>query len=486
MRHDIYQEPLVGRYTSKDMQQIFSDDFKFQGWRGCWIALAEAEMELGIDRIKPEMIAEMRAAQNNINYDVAGKRESEIRHDVMAHVYAFGQQCPTAAGIIHLGATSMYVGDNTDLIQQRQAMQLVKKGLVNVINNMAQIAEAHKNMPCLGYTHLQPAQPTTVGKRVASYIQDLLLDLESVESIRFLARGAKGTTGTQASFLELFDGNYRKVRELDRLVCEKLGFEESYPITNQTYPRKHDTKVAEALGGIGVSLHKFAIDIRLLSGMKCVDEPFQVEQVGSSAMPYKRNPMRCERLTGFCRELTETVNHFYGMAQGQWLERTLDDSAQRRMIIPRIFLTADAALIIANNITNQTATDKQRPLTFYPAVLRKHLMVELPFMTTERILMDLTREGHSRQDLHEKIRQHSVETGLAMKENGTDNNLFERLGNDPTFPLSTEQLNAYLDDPLRYTGAAQQQTEDFLEEVVRPRLEEYPDLIGKADSEISV
>jgi len=492
MPTDTYQEPLVGRYTSKEMQFLFSDDFKFQTWRRCWIALAESERELGLkdnkgkDRITQEMIAELKAAQTKIDYGVARAKEKEVRHDVMAHIHEYGTHCPTAKGIIHLGATSMYICDNTELIQQREAMGIVKKGLVNVINNMAQIAEQNKALACLGFSHYQPSQPTTIGKRFTLYIQDLLEDLDSVEAIKFRARGIKGTVGTQASFLELFNGDYEKVKKLDQLVAEKLGFEEIYPVTGQTYPRKHDSKFTEALAGIGVSLAKFATDTRLLSNQKCVDEPFQDKQTGSSAMPYKRNPMRCERIGGLSRKLIGLVANFYDTAKSQWLERTLDDSAIRRMDIPQTFLLADALLILANNVTNRNPKVGMRPLTFYPKRIEKLLNEELPFMTTEAILMDLVSQGHDRQKMHEIIKKHSIATGITIKEKGIDNDLFERLGNDLKFPLTQEQLESYLADPNRFTGAADRQTEDFIKDVVMPRLAKYEDLIGKAESEISV
>ncbi len=486
-QHDKYQEPLVSRYTSKGMQYIFSEEFKFQTWRKCWIALAESQMELGLDIIKPEMIAELVAARKTIDYAVAQAKESEIRHDVMAHVFEYGTHCPTAKGIIHDGATSQFVGCNTDLIQMKEAMGIIRTGLVNLINNDAQIANKYKNLVCLGYTHYQPAQPVTIGKRFTLYIQDLLMDLESVEAIEFKARGAKGTTGTQASYLELFDGNYKKVKALDILVAKKLGFDSVFPVTGQTYPRKFDTKVAESLAGIGVSLAKFATDIRLLSNQKCVDEPFQIKQTASSAMPYKRNPMRSERLTGLSAKSRGLVADFYNIASTQWFERTLDDSAIRRMDIPQIFLLAEAMLILGNNITNQDVDPtKMRPLTFYPNRIKRLLDEELPFMASEAILMDLSKRGCDRQEMHKIIEQHSIPAGIAIKEEGADNTLFERLGNDQNFPLSQSDLEEYLENPERFAGAAEQQTEDYLRKVVNPILKERRDLIGKTDSEIKV
>jgi adenylosuccinate lyase len=487
MSTDKYQEPLVGRYTSTGMQKIFSDDFKFQTWRKCWTALAKAEMELGLKVIKPEMIDELIAAQTQIDYGVAKAKEKETRHDVMSHVYEYGTSCPTAKGIIHLGATSQFVGCNTDLIQMREAMRLVKTGLVNVIDNMASIAEAHKGLVTLAFTHYQPAQPTTIGKRMTLYIQYLLMDLDAIEFIEFKARGAKGTTGTQASYLELFDGNYEKVKALDKLVSKKLGFENVFPVTGQTYPRKFDTKVAETLAGIGVSLYKFANDIRLMSNQKIVDEPFAKSQKGSSAMPYKRNPMRSERTCALARKLTGLVPNFYNTAKLQWLERTLDDSSIRRMDIPQAFLLSDAILILTNNITNQNIDpEKGRPLTFYPKRIEKLLYDELPFMATEKILMDLSKKSYDRQEMHSIIEKHSVAAGIAIKEQGTDNDLFERLGNDHDFPLSEQELQTYLQQPKKFAGAAEIQTREYLKEIVRPRLMKYENLIGKSDSEIKV
>lgn len=482
-----YQEPLVSRYTSKNMQYLFSDNFKFPTWRKCWTALAEAEMELGLDIIKPEMIDELVVAQKIIDYAIAAGKEKDIRHDVMAHVFEYGTHCPTAKGIIHLGATSQFVGCNTDLVQMQEGMEIIETGLVNVINNMSQIARENKNLVTLAFTHYQPGQPTTMGKRMTMYIQDLLMDLETIQSLKFKARGTKGTTGTQASYLELFNGDFGKVKSLDELVSKKLGFEESYSVTGQTYPRKFDTKVAEALAGIGVSLNKFVVDMRLLSNQKVVDEPFAVKQTGSSAMPYKRNPMRSERLVSLTRKLIGLPSNFYDTAKNQWLERTLDDSAIRRMDIPQMYLLSDAILILANNITDQNVDlGKGRPLTFYPNRIKKLLNEELPFMASEAILMDLAKKGHSRQEMHEIIKKHSVETGIAIKEQGMDNDLFVRLGKDPNFPLSEKELNLYLENPQRFAGAAGIQTEEYLEDVVKPILKKNKHLIGKTTKEIKV
>ncbi len=492
MTHDKYQEPLVGRYTSKDMQHIFSDDFKFQTWRKCWTVLAEAEMELGLKnadgspRITPQMIDELVTAQKTIDYDVAKKKEKEIRHDVMAHVYEYGTHCPNAKGIIHLGATSQYVGCNTDLIQMREGMKIVKHDLVNAINNMSEIAEKYKGLATLAFTHYQPAQPTTIGKRFTLYTQDLMADLDYIENIVFKARSTKGTTGTQASYLELFE-SHEMVEKLDRLVTEKLGFGESFSVTGQTYPRKFDTKVAEALAGIGVSLYKFASDMRLMSNQKIVDEPFNVNQTGSSAMPYKRNPMRSERLCALSRKLSGLVPNFYNTAMNQWFERTLDDSAIRRIDIPQLFLLSNAVLIIANNITDQHPDPtKTRPMTFYPNRIKKLLHEDLQFMASEAILMDLAKKGYDRQEMHEILKYHSVDAGIDIKENGTDNTLFDRLSKDDNFPLNIGELEEYLEIPMRFAGCSKKQTTKYLREEVKPRLLIYQDMMGKTDSELNV
>lgn len=487
MSRDVYKEPLVGRYTNKPMQHIFSDDFKFLTWRECWTALAEAEMKLGVDIITPDMIDELVAAQKTIDYNVVKKKESEIRHDVMAHIYEYVTHCPKAKGIVHLAATSQFVGCNTDLIQMREGIKLIKAGLVNVIYNMSKIAERYKGLVTLGYTHYQPAQPTTMKKRITLYIQDLMMDLKDIESIEFRARGAKGTVGTQASYFELFNGDYEKVKALDMLVAKKLGFDSVFHVTGQTYPRKFDTKVADALAGLGVSLYKFADDIRLMSNQKIVDEPFRIEQTGSSAMPYKRNPMRSERLCGLSRKLVGLVPNFYQTAELQWFERTLDDSAIRRMDIPQMFLLSDAILLLANNITKQSYDpQKERPMTFYPKRIEKLLNEELPFMATEKILVDLVKKEHSRQEMHEIIKKHSIETAIDIKERGIDNNLFERLGNDPEFPMSKKELDEYLKVPERFAGPAEQQADEYLKNVVNPLLEEYNHLIEKSDYALRV
>ena len=487
MTHDVYQEPLVGRYTQKAMQQIFSDDFKFSTWRKCWTWLAEAQQELGIERITDSMIDEMIKHQKTIDYANAKAYEKKKRHDVNAHIAEYGDHCPQGKDIIHLGATSMYVCDNTELIQMREAMKVVKTGLVNCIHNMSQVAYEYKDLVTLGYTHFQPAQPTTVGKRFTLYLQDLLDDLEVIEGIEFKARGGKGTTGTQASFLDLFEGDYEKVKRLDQLVTEKMGFDRSYAVTGQTYPRKFDAKIAQALANTGISLYRFAQDTRLLAKDMIVDEPFEIDQTGSSAMPYKRNPMRSERMCGFVRKLCGLVPNFYDTAKSQWLERTLDDSAIRRMDIPQSFLLTDGILILANNITDRNVNlEKMRPMTFYPKRIEKLLNEKLPFMASEAIMIDLVKEGFNRQEMYEFIRKHSVDSAIAMKEEGADCDLFERLGKDQNFPLSEKELNAYLGNPLRFAGAANIQTEEFLEDYVKPALEKNRHLIGKASSEVNV
>jgi len=480
MPTDVYQDPLVGRYTSKAMQHIWSEDFKFQTWRRCWIALAESEMELGLTQITLAMIDEMKAHQNDINYDVAKAKEKEIRHDVMAHVYAYGQQCPLAAGIMHLGATSMEPDDNTVLVQERESLGLVVRGIVNTIYNLRNFADEYKGMACLGYTHFQAAQPVTVGKRATLYISDLLADLDQIEHVRagLMARGAKGTVGTQASFLELFDGDHEKVKALDRLFSEKLGFNGSYHVTGQTYSRKVDELVAYAVAGLGSSAHKFGLDMRLLSNQKEIEEPFEKNQTGSSAMAYKRNPMRSERMCAISRKLMGLPADFEATHATQLFERTLDDSAIRRMDLPQLFLTADAVLTLYQNIT--------KGMVVYPAMIKKHLAEELPFMATEAILMDLAKKGHSRQEMHEKIKVHSVAAGKRVKMEGAENDLFERLANDPDFPADADYFKGLLDDPKRFTGRAEEQVVEYLAEVVDPVLDKYKDLVGKSDSEVKV
>ena len=481
MNREIYQEPLVSRYTSPEMQELFSEQNKFQTWRKCWIALAEAQNELGLDNIvTDEMVNELKAHEHDIDFDVAAKKEKEIRHDVMAHVFAYGQKCPTAEPIIHLGATSQFVGCNTDLSIQRDGLKLVKKALLNVIANLSRFCRENKSLATLGFTHYQPAQPTTVGKRNTLYIQDLLMDLDYIESLeaQFKARGVKGTVGTQATFIELFKGDHDKVRQLDRLVSKKLGFDTVFDVTGQTYTRKLDMKTAETLAGIGATAHKFAVDMRLLSNLKVQEEPFATQQVGSSAMAYKRNPMRSERMTGLARKLMGLPADFGATYANQWFERTLDDSAIRRMDIPQAFLLTDAILKLFLNITSG--------MVVYPKQIERHLRQELPFMATEKILMECVEKGKSRQEMHEVVKVHSVAAGKVVKQDGGDNDLLIRLGNDDDIPFSTEELVAMIGTGEEFTGRAAEQTEEYLTEVVEPRLAQYTDMIGDINSELSV
>ena len=480
MNHDIYQEPLVSRYTSREMQELFSERFKFTHWRRCWVALAEAQHELGLAAVTADMVAELKAHVDDIDYDLARAKEREIRHDVMAHVFAYGQQCPLAEPIIHLGATSQFVVCNTDLLIQKRALALVKRSLVKVIANLADFAEKHKDLATLGFTHYQPAQPTTVGKRTTLYLQDLLMDLDYVEQLegQIKARGAKGTVGTQATFIELFNGDHARVRELDRRVAEKIGFDQVFAVTGQTYPRKLDMKIAETLAGIAASAHKFAVDLRLLSNLKVQEEPFESKQVGSSAMAYKRNPMRSERMTGLARKLMGLPANFAATAANQWFERTLDDSAIRRMDLAQAFLLSDAILKLYINITAD--------MVVYPKQIEKHLLAELPFMATEKILMACVERGKSRQEMHEVIREHSVAAGLDVKNQGLDNNLLARLADDPRVPFDQHELRAMVSDFQQFTGRAAEQTDEFLAEVVRPVLARYSDLGGDIDASLQV
>ncbi|VAW38193.1 Adenylosuccinate lyase @ SAICAR lyase [hydrothermal vent metagenome] len=480
MSHEIYQEPLVSRYTSREMQELFSERFKFTTWRRCWVALAEAQHELGLKVVTSEMVDELKAHVEDIDFDMAARKEKEIRHDVMAHVYTYGRQCPRAEAIIHLGATSQFVVCHTDLIIQKKALRLVKKSLVNVIANLATFCSKYKDMATLGFTHYQPAQPTTVGKRNTLYIQDLLMDLDYIEHLehQVKARGAKGTVGTQATFLELFGNDHAKVRELDRLVAAKLGFAEVFAVTGQTYPRKLDMKSAETLAGLGASAHKFAVDLRLLSNLKVQEEPFAKQQVGSSAMAYKRNPMRSERMTGLARKLMGLPANFAATAANQWFERTLDDSAIRRMDLAQAFLLSDAILRLYINIT--------KDMVVYPKQIERYLRAELPFMATEKILMACVEKGKSRQAIHGVIRDHSVAAGLAVKEEGKENDLLERLAGDERIPLDRDELYALLGRFQEFTGRAAEQTMEFLAEVVDPVLARYHDDIGKVDATLKV
>ncbi len=470
MATDRYQSPLSERYASKEMQYIFSPDMKFRTWRRLWIALAETEQALGLP-ITDEQIAELKEHQDDINYDVAKEREKLVRHDVMSHVYAYGVQCPKAKGIIHLGATSCYVGDNTDIIIMKKALELVRSKLVNVIAELASFADRYKDLPTLAFTHFQPAQPTTVGKRATLWMQEFLMDLDDLNyvmgSLKLL--GSKGTTGTQASFLELFGGDYDKVAQLDPMIAEKMGFAGCYPVSGQTYSRKVDTRVVNILAGIAASAHKFSNDIRLLQHLKEVEEPFEKNQIGSSAMAYKRNPMRSERIASLSRYvMVDALNPAITSAV-QWFERTLDDSANKRLSIAEGFLAVDGILDLCMNVVDG--------LVVYPKVIEKRLRAELPFMATENIMMDAVKAGGDRQELHERIRQLSMEAGRNVKENGQDNNLLELIAADESFGLSLEQLQQTM-DPSRYTGCASWQVERFLRETVEPALRPYKDQLG--------
>lgn len=470
MSNDKYQSPLSERYASQEMQYIFSPDKKFRTWRRLWIALAETEKELGLP-ITQEQIDELKSHQDDINYDVAKAQEKLVRHDVMSHVHAYGVQCPKAKGIIHLGATSCYVGDNTDIIIMTEALRLVRRKLLNVMAELSKFADAYKNLPTLAFTHFQPAQPTTVGKRATLWLQELYLDLEDLDHVISTMKllGSKGTTGTQASFLELFDGDHEKCREVDRKIAEKMGFDGCYPVSGQTYSRKIDTRVLNVLAGIAQSAHKFSNDIRLLQHLKEVEEPFEKNQIGSSAMAYKRNPMRSERIASLSNYVMSDVMNPMLVASTQWFERTLDDSANKRLSIPEGFLAVDGILDLYLNVVDG--------LVVYPKVIEKHLMAELPFMATENIMMDAVKAGGDRQELHERIRQLSMEAGKNVKERGLDNNLLELIAADPAFGLSLEELQKTM-DPAKYVGRAPKQVEEYLEEVIRPILEENREILG--------
>lgn len=477
MSNDRYQSPLSERYASKEMQYIFSPDKKFRTWRKLWIALAETERELGLP-ITEEQIAELKEHAEDINYDVAKAREKEVRHDVMSHVYAYGVQCPKAKGIIHLGATSCYVGDNTDVILMAEALDLVKKKLVNVIAELAKFADANKDLPTLAFTHFQPAQPTTVGKRATLWMQEFMMDLEDLNYIRSTLKllGSKGTTGTQASFLELFDGDQETIDKIDPMIAEKMGFEACYPVSGQTYSRKVDTRVLNVLAGIAASAHKFSNDIRLLQHLKEVEEPFEKSQIGSSAMAYKRNPMRSERIASLSRYvMIDALNPAITSAT-QWFERTLDDSANKRLSVPEGFLAIDGILDLCMNVVDG--------LVVYPKVIEKRLMAELPFMATENIMMDAVKAGGDRQELHERIRELSMEAGRNVKEKGLDNNLLELIAADPAFNLTEEELKKTM-DPTKYTGRAKVQVEAFLKNNVAPILEANKEALGMT-AEINV
>ena len=483
MNTDRYVSPLSERYASKEMQYIFSQDMKFRTWRRLWIALAETEMELGLSRngepvITQEQIDELKAHAEDINYDVARAREKEVRHDVMSHVYAYGKQCPKAAGIIHLGATSCYVGDNTDIIVMNEALKLVRKKLVNVIAELAKFAEEYKELPTLAFTHFQPAQPTTVGKRATLWAQEFCLDLEDLDYVLSTMKllGSKGTTGTQASFLELFDGDQETIDRIDPMIARKMGFEKCYPVSGQTYSRKVDAFVLNVLAGIAASAHKMSNDIRLLQHLKEVEEPFEKSQIGSSAMAYKRNPMRSERIASLARYvMIDALNPAITSAT-QWFERTLDDSANKRLSIPEAFLAVDGILDLCLNVVDG--------LVVYDKVIAKHLMGELPFMATENIMMDAVKAGGNRQELHEKIRELSMEAGAHVKREGRENDLLALIAQDPAFNLTEEELQRTM-EPARYVGRAPLQVDRFLREVVDPILAENQELLG-VKAEISV
>ena len=477
MSTDRYTSPLSERYASREMQYIFSQDMKFRTWRKLWIALAETEKELGL-HITQEQIDEMKAHAEDINYDVAKAREKEVRHDVMSHVYAYGVQCPKAKGIIHLGATSCYVGDNTDIIIMVEALKLVQKKLVNVVAELARFADKYKDQPTLAFTHFQPAQPTTVGKRATLWCQEFLMDLEDLEyvlgTIKLL--GSKGTTGTQASFLELFDGDQETIDKIDPMIAQKMGFKACYPVSGQTYSRKVDTRVLNILAGIAASAHKMSNDIRLLQHLKEVEEPFEKNQIGSSAMAYKRNPMRSERIASLSRYvMVDALNPAITSAT-QWFERTLDDSANKRLSVPEGFLAIDGILDLCLNVVDG--------LVVYPKVIYKHFMAEIPFMATENIMMDAVKEGGNRQELHEKIRQLSMEAGKTVKEEGKENNLVDLIAADPAFGLTKEQIEANL-KPELYVGRAPRQVEVFLRDVVNPVLDANKSELG-VKAEINV
>ncbi|MBO6155471.1 MAG: adenylosuccinate lyase [Lachnospiraceae bacterium] len=476
MSTDRYSSPLSERYASKEMQYIFSQDKKFSTWRKLWIALAETEMELGLAEngkpvITQDMIDEMKEHIYDINYDVAKAREKEVRHDVMSHVYAYGQQCPKAAGIIHLGATSCYVGDNTDMIIMRDGLLLIRKKLVNVIAALAKFADEYKDMPTLAFTHFQPAQPTTVGKRATLWINEFMMDLEDLDYVLSTLKllGSKGTTGTQASFLELFNGDHETIDKIDPMIAKKMGFEKCMPVSGQTYSRKVDTRVCNVLAGIAASAHKMSNDIRLLQHLKEIEEPFEKNQIGSSAMAYKRNPMRSERIASLSRYvMIDALNPAITSAT-QWFERTLDDSANKRLSVAEGFLATDGVLDLCLNVTDG--------LKVYDKVITKRLMSELPFMATENIMMDAVKNGGNRQEMHEEIRQLSMQAGANVKENGGDNNLLELIAADPKFGLTLDDLKETM-EPSKYVGRAPRQVEVYLREEVQPVLDANKDVLG--------
>ena len=483
MSRDKYVSPLSERYASKEMQYIFSPDMKFKTWRKLWIALAETEYELGLSEngkpvISQEQIDELKAHAEDINYDVAKEREKMVRHDVMSHVYAYGVQCPKAAGIIHLGATSCYVGDNTDVIVMTEAMKLVRKKLLNVINELSKFAMEYKDLPTLAFTHFQPAQPTTVGKRATLWLQELMLDLSDLDYMIGQQKllGCKGTTGTQASFLELFNGDHEKVRQIDKKIAEKMGFEACYPVSGQTYSRKVDSRVLNVLSGIAQSAHKFSNDIRLLQHLKEIEEPFEKNQIGSSAMAYKRNPMRSERIASLSNYVMADALNPAFTAATQWFERTLDDSANKRVSVPEAFLAIDGILDLYLNVVDG--------LVVYDKVIYQRFMKEIPFMATENIMMDAVKRGGNRQELHEKIREYSMQAGATVKKEGKENNLVDLIAADPAFGMTKEEIEAIL-EPKNFVGRAPEQTEEFITEVVKPVLDANKDILGMT-AEINV
>ena len=483
MSTDRYTSPFCERYASKEMQYIFSPDKKFKTWRKLWIALAETEYELGLSEngkpvISQEQIDELKAHAEDINYDVAKEREKMVRHDVMSHVYAYGVQCPKAAGIIHLGATSCYVGDNTDVIVMTEAMKLVRKKLLNVINELSKFAMEYKDLPTLAFTHFQPAQPTTVGKRATLWLQELMLDLSDLDYMIGQQKllGSKGTTGTQASFLELFNGDHEKVRQIDKKIAEKMGFEACYPVSGQTYSRKVDSRVLNVLSGIAQSAHKFSNDIRLLQHLKEIEEPFEKNQIGSSAMAYKRNPMRSERIASLSNYVMADALNPAFTAATQWFERTLDDSANKRVSVPEAFLAIDGILDLYLNVVDG--------LVVYDKVIYQRFMKEIPFMATENIMMDAVKRGGNRQELHELIREYSMQAGATVKKEGKENNLVDLIAADPAFGMTKEEIEAIL-EPKNFVGRAPEQTEEFITEVVKPVLDANKDILGMT-AEINV
>ena len=483
MSTDRYTIPFCERYESKEMQYIFSPDKKFKTWRKLWIALAETEYELGLSEngkpvISQEQIDELKAHAEDINYDVAKEREKMVRHDVMSHVYAYGVQCPKAAGIIHLGATSCYVGDNTDVIVMTEAMKLVRKKLLNVINELSKFAMEYKDLPTLAFTHFQPAQPTTVGKRATLWLQELMLDLSDLDYMIGQQKllGCKGTTGTQASFLELFNGDHEKVRQIDKKIAEKMGFEACYPVSGQTYSRKVDSRVLNVLSGIAQSAHKFSNDIRLLQHLKEIEEPFEKNQIGSSAMAYKRNPMRSERIASLSNYVMADALNPAFTAATQWFERTLDDSANKRVSVPEAFLAIDGILDLYLNVVDG--------LVVYDKVIYQRFMKEIPFMATENIMMDAVKRGGNRQELHELIREYSMQAGATVKKEGKENNLVDLIAADPAFGMTKEEIEAIL-EPKNFVGRAPEQTEEFITEVVKPVLDANKDILGMT-AEINV